>query len=61
MISAGAEVIEDEAGRALLPSVVRYLPDGSVVVGAEALEAAETDAKNTIFSEAPHRTQAQLI
>lgn len=50
VISAGAEVIEDEAGRALLPSVVRYLPDGSVVVGAEALEAAETDAKNTIFS-----------
>lgn len=50
VISAGAEVIEDEAGRALLPSVVRYLPDGSVIVGAEALEAAETDAKNTIFS-----------
>ena len=44
VISAGAEVIEDEAGRALLPSVVRYLPDGSVVVGAEALEAHRVSA-----------------
>lgn len=50
VISASAEVIADEAGRALLPSVVRYLEDGSVVVGWEALAAADADAKNTIFS-----------
>ena len=50
VISASAEVIADEAGRALLPSVVRYLEDDSVVVGWEALAAADADAKNTIFS-----------
>lgn len=50
VISASAEVIADEAGRALLPSVVRYLEDGSVVVGWVALAAADADAKNTIFS-----------
>ena len=50
VISASAEVIADEAGRALLPSVVRYLEDGSVVVGWEALAVADADAKNTIFS-----------
>ena len=50
VISGSAEVIEDESGRALLPSVVRYLADGEVEVGSRALEAAETDAKNTIFS-----------
>ncbi|MBX3390939.1 MAG: Fe-S protein assembly chaperone HscA [Phycisphaeraceae bacterium] len=32
----GPRVIEDEAGRALLPSVVRYNDDGGVVVGHEA-------------------------
>lgn len=50
VISASPEVIPDEAGRQLLPSVVRYLADGSVSVGAEALAHASTDAKNTIFS-----------
>lgn len=43
-------VIEDEEGRALLPSVVRYLADGSVIVGAAALEGAAADPANTISS-----------
>ena len=45
-----AEVICDAAGEALLPSVVRYLPDGSVQVGREAQEAALADPGNTISS-----------
>ena len=45
-----AEVICDESGEALLPSVVRYLPDGTVQVGAAALEAATRDPLNTISS-----------
>jgi molecular chaperone HscA len=44
------EVINDEAGRSLLPSVVRYLPDGRVDVGADAQDAQTTDPKNTIVS-----------
>lgn len=45
-----AQVIEDEKGRALLPSVVRYLADGGVVVGQEALDRAQEDPANTISS-----------
>ncbi len=43
-------VLPDEQGRVLLPSVVRYLPDGSVVVGHEARAAAAEDPHNTIAS-----------
>ena len=50
VISASTEVIADEKGRKLLPSVVRYLADGSVVTGAAALAAAESDPANTISS-----------
>ena len=50
VISGSVEVIADEAGRSLLPSVVRYLADGSVEVGAEAAAAAESDPLNTIYS-----------
>ena len=50
VISASTEVIADEKGRKLLPSVVRYLADGSVVTGADALAAAESDPANTISS-----------
>ncbi|MCC7286245.1 MAG: Fe-S protein assembly chaperone HscA [Burkholderiaceae bacterium] len=45
-----AEVIADEQGRQLLPSVVRYLEDGRVAVGHEALGQAVADPRNTIVS-----------
>ena len=48
--SGVADTLPDEQGRHLLPSVVRYLPDGSVVVGHEALAAAAEDPLNTIVS-----------
>lgn len=46
----GPRVLRDESGRALLPSVVRYLPDGSSVVGWEARAARVSDPANTISS-----------
>src|SRR6478735_4912435 len=48
--SSSAEVIADEAGRPLLPSIVRYLPDGSIVVGEDARAAQADDPANTIVS-----------
>lgn len=45
-----SEVLPDEAGRALLPSVVRYGADGSVGVGWQAREQAASDPRNTIVS-----------
>jgi molecular chaperone HscA len=42
-------VLEDHTGKALVPSVVRYGPDG-VVVGLPALEQAAIDPNNTIIS-----------
>lgn len=50
VISASPEVLADEEGRRLLPSVVRYLPDGTVETGWKALESAEKDPQNTIYS-----------
>lgn len=50
VISGSAEVIRDEEGAAILPSVVHYAVDGTVTVGAKALRDASTDAKNTISS-----------
>ncbi len=44
------EVIEDAHGHALLPSVVRYGPDGAVVVGSDAIQHAAADPANTIVS-----------
>ena len=44
------EVLEDNKGRALLPSVVRYAEDGSVVVGEIAAGQAAADPSNTIVS-----------
>lgn len=43
-------VLADEAGRKLLPSVVRYLKDGSVETGWDALAHAESDPRNTVYS-----------
>jgi molecular chaperone HscA len=48
--SGVAEVIADEQGRALLPSVVRYFPDGRAVVGYDAREAQADDPANTLVS-----------
>ena len=50
VISGSAEVIRDHDGAVLLPSVVRYLEDGSVAVGADALAHADADPRNTIGS-----------
>ena len=44
------EVLNDEQGRSLLPSVVRYLPDGYAKIGYEAQAAQTTDPRNTIVS-----------
>lgn len=43
-------VLNDANGRALLPSVVRYLPDGSVQVGEGAQMVQSEDPSNTIVS-----------
>jgi len=48
--SGASEVIPDEAGRMLLPSIVRYLPDGRVAVGYDARDAQADDPGNTIVS-----------
>ena len=44
------EVLHDEDGQPLLPSVVRYLPNGHARIGHVAQEAQTTDPKNTIVS-----------
>lgn len=48
--SSLAVVLNDESGRPLLPSVVRYLADGSTEVGYPAQAKQAQDAKNTIVS-----------
>ena len=50
VISGSGAVIRDEAGRSLLPSVVRYLADGQVETGHTALAQQSSDALNTIAS-----------
>ena len=44
------EVLDDEDGHSLLPSVVRYLPSGHANIGYKAQAAQTTDPKNTIVS-----------
>ena len=44
------EVLNDEQGRPLLPSIVRYLPTGNANIGYEAQAAQTSDPKNTIAS-----------
>ncbi|MFC3110420.1 Fe-S protein assembly chaperone HscA [Undibacterium arcticum] len=44
------EVLNDEEGRPLLPSIVRYLPNGNANIGYKAQAAQTTDPKNTIVS-----------
>jgi molecular chaperone HscA len=48
--SGMSTVLQDEHGHALLPSVVRYTPDGNVVVGHEAQAQQSSDPVNTIAS-----------
>jgi molecular chaperone HscA len=48
--SSIAEVLNDEEGRSLLPSVVRYLPNGYANIGYKAQAAQTLDPKNTIVS-----------
>jgi molecular chaperone HscA len=48
--SGVATVLPDAQGRRLLPSAVRYLPDGKVEVGHAALARQSDDPKNTIVS-----------
>lgn len=44
------QVLTDEQGRALLPSVVRYLANGLTQIGDDALPHAAQDPRNTLFS-----------
>lgn len=48
--SGMSTVLQDDHGHALLPSVVRYAPDNSVIVGHEAQAQQSTDPTNTIVS-----------
>jgi molecular chaperone DnaK len=45
-----ARVLADSEGRRLIPSVVSFHPDGSILVGHEARERRLVDAKNTVYS-----------
>ena len=45
-----AECLPDVAGRVILPSAVRYLPNGRRQIGAAALAEAASDPKNTLVS-----------
>jgi molecular chaperone HscA len=44
------EVLTDEDGHPLLPSIVRYLPNGNAHIGYKAQAAQTTDPRNTIVS-----------
>jgi molecular chaperone HscA len=48
--SGMSTVLQDEEGRSLLPSVVRYLPDNSVETGYKAQAQQSADPRNTIVS-----------
>jgi molecular chaperone HscA len=48
--SSAPEVLTDEEGRSLLPSIVRYLPSGSAHIGYKAQAEQTRDPKNTILS-----------
>jgi molecular chaperone HscA len=48
--SSVAEVLLDAQGRALLPSIVQYLPDGRAPTGYEAQAQQTADSRNTIVS-----------
>ena len=43
-------VVRDEAGKALVPSVISFFDDGTVLVGTAARDRALSDPEHTIFS-----------
>ena len=45
-----ARALADSEGRRLIPSVVSFHPDGSILVGHEARERRLVDARNTVYS-----------
>ncbi len=50
VVNGLVEVLPDEKGKKLLPSVVRFLPNGETEVGVSALENSFADPQNTITS-----------
>ena len=50
VVNGSVEVIADEKGRKILPSIVRFLPDGATEVGDAASEHLIDDAQNTVSS-----------
>lgn len=56
--SGSAQTLADENGNHLLPSVVHYAGDGSVLVGNAAVELAVSDASNTLVSVKRHMGRA---
>lgn len=48
--SGSASILTDMQGRAMLPSVVRYLPNSNIVVGHDAQQQQSQDPENTIVS-----------
>ena len=46
--SSVPEVLTDDGGHPLLPSIVRYLPNGHAHIGYKAQAAQTTDPKNTV-------------
>lgn len=56
--SGSAQTLADENGEHLLPSVVHYSGDGTVLVGAAAAEFAASDSSNTLVSVKRHMGRA---
>jgi molecular chaperone DnaK (HSP70) len=50
MTEAGPQIIRDEIGNGLVPSVVSFLPDGSALVGVAASERRVSDPAMTVHS-----------
>lgn len=48
--NGSSEILNDEQGRPLLPSVVHYLPNGKATIGYKAQAAQNADPKNTVAS-----------
>ena len=55
------DVLTDEEGRPLLPSIVRYLANGRANIGYKAQAAQTTDPKNTILDRKSTRLNSSHI
>ena len=53
------KVIENSEGARTTPSIVAYMEDGEILVGAPAKRQAVTNPKNTLRYQAPHRPQVR--